>query len=83
MAVHKKGRPLTVKEARCAGCLICALRCSFRFEREFNPARAAIRVLRANNDNSEFNIIFTDQCDNCGICARFCPYGALIQEGRT
>ncbi len=82
MAVHKKGRALTVKEARCAGCLICALRCSFRFEREFNPARAAIRVLRANNDNSEFNIIFTDQCDNCGICARFCPYGALIQEGR-
>ena len=83
MAVHKKGRPLTVKEARCAGCLICELRCSFRFEREFNPARAAIRVLRASNDNSEFNIIFTDQCDNCGICARFCPYGALIQEGRT
>ena len=83
MAVHQKGRPIIVNTVSCTGCLICALRCSFRFEKEFNPSWSAIKVLRVNSDNSEFNIIFTDRCDNCGICARFCPYGALIHEGRT
>lgn len=76
----KKGLPIKVDLSKCTGCLICELRCSFRFEQAFNPARAAIKILRVNNNGNEFNILFTDKCDNCGICARFCPYGALTQE---
>ena len=81
MTTRKKGRPIRVDLSQCVGCLICELRCSFRFERAFNPSKAAIKILRKNNDENKFNIVFTEQCDNCGICARFCPYGALIQEG--
>ena len=83
MTIRKKGRPITVNSSQCTGCLICQLRCSFRFERAFNPAIARIKVLRANNSDNEFEVLFTDECDNCGICARFCPYGALAQEVKT
>ncbi|MBM4432480.1 MAG: hypothetical protein FJ025_00555 [Chloroflexi bacterium] len=75
----RKGPPIEVHPSKCAGCLICELRCSFRFERAFNPVRAAIKVTKSNRED-EFTILFTEKCDNCGICARFCPYGALIQE---
>jgi len=83
VAVRKKGSPIRVNSSLCTGCLICQLRCSFRFERAFNPSRAYIKVLRTNNGDDEFEVSFTEECDNCGICARFCPYGALIQEPKT
>lgn len=80
----KKGLPIRVNPSKCAGCLTCELRCSLRFERAFNPARAAIKVTRATDREGEFTILFTEKCDNCGICAGFCPYGALVQErGRS
>jgi ferredoxin len=62
------------------GCLICELRCSLRFVKAFNPAKAAIEVRRQIQSTNEYEISFTDRCDNCGICARYCSYGALIQE---
>ena len=80
MTTRKKGRPIRVDLSQCVGCLICELRCSFRFERAFNPSKAYIKVLMANNGEGEFKIVFTDECDNCGICARYCPYGTLSQE---
>ncbi len=83
MAVRQKGRPIRVNSSQCTGCLICEMRCSFRFERAFNPSQAAIKVLRTGDSASEYNVLLTEKCDNCGICARFCPYGALIQEGKT
>lgn len=80
MASAKKGPPIRVDESRCSGCLICELRCSLRFERAVNPSRSAIRVMRLVDKDREYEIAFTEKCDNCGICARFCPYGALAQE---
>ena len=77
---EKKSPPIKVNPSKCAGCLICELRCSFRFERAFNPSQAAIKVMSSENDEGGFIILFTQKCDNCGICARFCPYGALTQE---
>jgi ferredoxin len=62
---------------KCTGCLVCQLRCSFRFEKEFNPSRSAITIHRLVGADDEYAISFTPQCDNCGICARFCPYEAL------
>jgi len=77
---RKKGAPITIKANRCTGCLICELRCSLRFEKVFNPARAAIQVRRQVGAPNEYEICFTEKCDNCGLCARFCSYGALTQE---
>jgi ferredoxin len=78
----KKGPLIHVHAGRCAGCLICALRCSLRFEKAFNPSKAKIKILRCVNSDTEYTIAFAADCDNCGICARFCPYDALTQEKR-
>lgn len=67
---------IAVETAKCVGCLICALRCSLRLEKAFNPMKAAIRIVCRYDGYNE--ISFTDKCDNCGICARSCPYEALI-----
>ena len=76
---RKKGSPISVDASKCAGCLICELRCSLRFEKAFNPARAAIKVRRRVQSVNEYEVSFSDRCDNCGICARYCSYGALNQ----
>ncbi|MDY6880310.1 MAG: 4Fe-4S binding protein [Desulfatiglans sp.] len=83
MENKKKGPPISVDESNCAGCLICQLRCSLRFEKEFNPSRAAIKIRRLVGAENEYEITFTEKCDNCGICARFCPYGALVQQKKA
>ena len=80
VVTQKKGPPIRVDASKCTGCLICELRCSFRFEKAFNPAKAAIRIRRLVMSANEYEISFTEACDNCGICARYCSYGALTQE---
>jgi len=71
-------RPIIkVHASKCVGCLVCELRCSLRFEKAFNPAKAAIEVRRRVQSANEYEISFNDRCDNCGICVRFCSYGAL------
>jgi ferredoxin len=80
LVATRKGPPIAVNSAACAGCLICELRCSLRFEKAFNPAKSQIRIRRLIAGDCEYAICFTDRCDNCGICVRYCPYGALIQE---
>jgi len=79
LAIRRKGRPIKADAARCTGCLICELRCSLRFEKAFNPSKAAIVIRRLVKGDNEYEISFTDSCDNCGICVRYCPYGALAQ----
>jgi ferredoxin len=76
----RKGAPISIDAARCTGCRICELRCSLRFEKAFNTARAAILIRRAVDGPTEYTIAFTERCDSCGICARYCCYGALSQE---
>lgn len=77
MVSDRKGLPLLTYPEKCTGCLICELRCSLRFARAFDLYRSAIQIRRQVGGEYEFSIAFTDVCDNCGICARFCPYGAL------
>ena len=79
---RRQGRPIAADADRCTGCLICELRCSLRFEKSFRPARAAIVIRRQTDSPSEYRISFTDGCDRCGICARYCSYRALIQDER-
>ncbi len=79
-AGKSKGPPITVYPENCAGCLVCELRCSLRFEKAFNPGKAAIQIRRLVGEENEYAVSFTDKCDNCGICARYCLYGALVWE---
>ena len=65
---------------KCAGCMLCMLCCSLRFEKVFNFSAARIKILRTVNHPTEFEITFTPECDGCGICAKYCPYGALTWQ---
>ena len=76
----KKGSPVLAYPSKCVGCLTCELRCSLKFERAFNPGKAAIQIRRVVGQEDEFIISFDDRCDNCGICARYCLSGALIWQ---
>ncbi|HIE16769.1 MAG TPA: hypothetical protein EYP71_01050, partial [Dehalococcoidia bacterium] len=73
--------PVLGDASKCAGCMTCMLRCSFRFDGAFNLASSKIQVRRLVGRPSEFEITFTDGCDACGICVRYCPYGALTKQG--
>lgn len=74
-----KVRQIKVLAERCTGCLICELRCALRFEGSFLLSASAIQVRRTGD--RIYKITITDRCDNCGICARYCMYSALVVEG--
>ncbi len=75
---RRKGPPILTFAENCTGCLICEIRCSLRFLDEFNTSGAAIQVIRWPGKDRTFDVKFTEICDNCGLCARFCPYEALV-----
>jgi NADPH-dependent glutamate synthase beta subunit-like oxidoreductase len=72
--------PIVVDSAKCCGCHICEMRCSFRHEGAFVPGRALIKVYRVGRRETEYEHYFSDECDFCGICVRYCPMGALVRE---
>jgi len=80
MANKKKGQPIISDSSKCYGCLTCQLYCSLRFEKAINLSKAQVKIKRLVNKDTEFEISFTEECDNCGICARRCFYGALTQK---
>ena len=67
---------IIVHPERCTACLTCQLRCSLRLTQSANPSKAAITI-----DNRDISvgshITFTAECDDCALCARYCPYGTL------
>jgi Fe-S-cluster-containing hydrogenase component 2 len=75
--VSRHNRSITADASRCAGCITCMLRCSFRFGRTFDLSRSRIVISRLVDAENEFGISFSPECDACLICARYCPYGAL------
>jgi len=75
--VIKDRRSIAADPSKCAGCITCMLRCSFRIDNKFNLSLSRIQVDRQVARDNEFEISFTADCDACLICARYCPYGAL------
>jgi len=72
--------PILVDLNKCAGCRTCQLRCSLRWEGAFVPAKAKVAVLRlVGNKDHDFDVSLSDECDYCGICAKYCPYEALTR----
>jgi ferredoxin len=41
---------------------------------------AKVKIRRLVGAAREYAIEFVEGCDNCGICARHCPYQALVQD---
>lgn len=77
-----KEAPILADPTTCVGCFRCALMCSYRFEKAFNPVYAKIRIVPA--DRSKMigtpDISFDEACDGCGICIRACLYGVLVSN---
>jgi formate dehydrogenase beta subunit len=73
--------PITINARDCTGCLTCVMRCSLRFEKSFSPAASKISVV-PYADGKVNQIFFSDDCDTCGICARYCPHDALYRGER-
>ena len=78
MAVKSRFRVI-VDPAKCVGCDLCRLRCSFRFAKTFRPSEARISI-DWNESLRGYEVALHDDCDHCGLCARYCVYGALIIE---
>jgi len=70
-------RSIEADPAKCAGCITCMLRCSFRLGNRFSLSASRIMVERLVGRPNEFDVSFNADCDACLICARYCPYGAL------
>jgi len=58
--------------SKCTGCQSCQLICSITHAEIFTPAAARVRIWP-----NESKITFEPECDRCGLCARYCLYGAL------
>jgi NAD-dependent dihydropyrimidine dehydrogenase PreA subunit len=66
--------PLKTDGSRCVQCLNCQLVCSITYAGIFNPGMARLRI----SAREPRQIAFEPECTQCGLCARHCPYGAII-----
>jgi len=68
--------------AECRRCLICQMVCSLRFYNTFNPAKSRIKIGTILRQGTRYTteVSFTDDCNKCGLCVRYCPYGALARK---
>ncbi len=65
---------IIIHDQNCTGCLTCQLICSFTHRKIFNPSEAFIRIQTIDHTKK---ISFTSECNNCGLCAKYCLYKAL------
>ena len=72
---------LIIRPEKCTGCRICELVCSFHHNRNFNPKRARIMVLR----NSEEGVYVPTVCQQCEKlpCEESCIVGAIHRDNKT
>ena len=69
-----KAKEIIINEKKCSGCLMCQLKCSYLFHKEFNPSKANI-IIDASNIFPK--ISFLEDCKECWECVKICLYGAL------
>ncbi|MBW1682695.1 MAG: 4Fe-4S binding protein [Deltaproteobacteria bacterium] len=60
----------------CTGCLRCGLACSELYTGAFNPLLARIHV---KVSGATCEILFTEECNACGVCADNCFFEALTK----
>lgn len=71
--------PLAVDGTKCTVCMVCQMVCALKFTgNTFKLSEAAIQLRRTEQGTCE--IEFTEKCDDCGLCSRYCSYGSLVRE---
>lgn len=64
---------LTTDPRRCVACRACQLWCSFSHGALTHPSRARLDIQQPPDTDVHFH----PDCDECGMCARVCPTGAI------
>jgi len=72
---------LLIDPEKCTGCRICEIWCSFFHERECNPSKARIHVIKWEERGLDVPMV----CQQCeiAVCQRVCPVGAIIRDSNT
>jgi anaerobic carbon-monoxide dehydrogenase iron sulfur subunit len=66
---------LAIDIAKCTGCHVCELMCSFQHHEEFNPRKARIHTTVFLHDELAVPVVCS-QCEDAW-CERICPTGAI------
>ncbi len=76
---------MVADQSECQLCSMCQLICTLKHEKAFNPSKAFIKLSKVIKPGGELDvgISFTEECDNCGLCAKYCFYGALSRVRAT
>lgn len=72
---------LVVDPEKCTGCRTCESICSFHHEKEFNPAKARIHVLKWEDEGLDVPMV-CQQCES-PVCETVCPVKALSRDTKT
>lgn len=67
---------------RCTVCFMCQLICSLKQDKVFNPSQAYIKISSVIKPNGalDVDVSFDDNCDSCGLCAKYCLYNSLARK---
>ena len=73
---------MVAEQEKCQVCYMCQLVCSLKQDKTFNPSKAYIEISSTVKPSGELDVgvSFTDKCDSCGLCAKYCVYGAVSRE---
>ena len=69
---------LLIEPQKCAGCRTCEAICSFHHEKEFNPAKSRIHVLKQDEAGLDVPTVCL-QCD-VPACEKSCPKKAISRS---
>ena len=81
-AMKSKKWQMKANPSECRICNICQMVCSLKQDKTFNPNKSYIGISSNIKPSGELDvgIYFSDECDSCGLCAKYCVYGALSRE---
>jgi NAD-dependent dihydropyrimidine dehydrogenase PreA subunit len=71
-----KKREIGVISPNCVGCRLCSLACSFLYTQAFSLSAARIQISPVQ-DSYDFMVSFTEDCIQCGECAKYCYNNVL------
>jgi anaerobic carbon-monoxide dehydrogenase iron sulfur subunit len=76
-----KMKLIQVDLAKCSGCKLCEMACSFHFERECSISKSRIKILR----DDEFGDHLVQFCTQCAEapCIPACPTDAFYRDSKS
>jgi Fe-S-cluster-containing hydrogenase component 2 len=74
---------LAIDVKKCVGCTICEMACSLYNNKECNPRKSNIRVIRYEEEGIVYSVpVVCQQCEKA-ICKEVCPVRAIYRDIKT